>query len=148
MLHGPLLAQKEKKMILLAFFGPQKPLFLFWFLKNPKTPTPLDHGVLRWLVLGWCWRCPWVLSFTSVLSSLSKILLSRTLGRMVLMVSDSAPICFSHLLLHRTEIRALYSPLPASPPDTNNYWQFILVLRCYSSTKYGCLEWLLNPNRF
>ena len=64
------------------------------------------------------------------------------------MVSDSVPICFSHLLLHRTEIRALYSPLPASPPDTNNYWQFILVLHCCSSTKYGCLEWLLNPNRF
>ena len=53
-----------------------------------------------------------MLSFTTVLSSLSKILLSRTLGRMVLMVSDSVPICFSHLLLHRTEIRALYSPLP------------------------------------
>ena len=51
MLRGPLSAQKEKKTILLAFFGPQKPFFNFNFCKT-ETPTPLDRGVLRWLVLG------------------------------------------------------------------------------------------------
>ena len=50
MLCGPLSVQKEKKMNLLAFFGPQKPFFNFNFCKT-ETPTPLDRGVLRWLVL-------------------------------------------------------------------------------------------------
>ena len=50
MLRGPLLAQKEKNDFA-GLFWPPKTLFYFIFCKT-ETPTPLDRGVLRWLVLG------------------------------------------------------------------------------------------------
>ena len=50
MLRGPLSAQKEKNDFA-GLFWPQKTLFYFIFCKT-ETPTPLDRGVLRWLVLG------------------------------------------------------------------------------------------------